>query len=193
MDLRPNRGGFLRPFGTAWFIVEFLKGNGPEGAKRIDPAEGAPMVDILAEYKTALHHAWAEDMVAMEEERRIARKQPPYTAAESEERIVYWMERLPLKFTKMRYASFTNYFGRLKRLGWVEPTGKVETSTVQEPKPGITNPEGRPRVYYRLTDAGWKATLAEVSNPLRLLYPHFDSEYFREARKRHHYSKRIPD
>jgi hypothetical protein len=55
MLLRPNRGGFLCPFGCAWFITEFLKGNGPEGSRRIDPNIGAPMLDIHAAYKSALH------------------------------------------------------------------------------------------------------------------------------------------
>ena len=32
MELRPAAGGFLRPFGTAWFIIEFLKGTEPETA-----------------------------------------------------------------------------------------------------------------------------------------------------------------
>ena len=57
MELRPTNGGFLRPFGTAWFIMEFLKGNGPEDSKRIDPQIGAPMTDIHYEYKSALHRA----------------------------------------------------------------------------------------------------------------------------------------
>ena len=36
MDLRPNRGGFLRPFGCGWFIREYLMGDGPEGAPAVD-------------------------------------------------------------------------------------------------------------------------------------------------------------
>ena len=36
LPLRPGQGGFLRPFGAAWFIIEFMKGNGPEGSRRID-------------------------------------------------------------------------------------------------------------------------------------------------------------
>jgi DNA-binding PadR family transcriptional regulator len=86
----------------------------------------------------------------------------------------------------MRYSSFTRYFGHLKRLGWVEETGKTEPSGLQDyysPAPS--------RVYYRLTEAGKEATLAEVSNPLRLLYPEFDSVYFKEKRSgRHYYSKK---
>ena len=69
--LRPDRGGFLRPFGTAWLIMEFLKGNAPEESSRIDPAVGAPMTDIHFEYKSALHRAHARDAVEREEERRL--------------------------------------------------------------------------------------------------------------------------
>jgi hypothetical protein len=52
--LRPARGGFLRPFGCAWFIQEFLLGNGPTGSPIIDPDVGAPMVDIHRHYKESL-------------------------------------------------------------------------------------------------------------------------------------------
>ena len=50
-EIRPTIGGFLRPFGAAWFIIEFLKGNGPEDSKRIDSSVGAPMTDIHFEYR----------------------------------------------------------------------------------------------------------------------------------------------
>ena len=180
--VRPQVGGFLRPFGCAWFIVEFLKGNRPEGSKRIDPSEGAPMTDMHAEYKAALHQAHARDAVEREEERRIRRGLPAFTEEEYRERLGYYLERIPYKLTKMRYSSFTRYFGHLKRLGWVKETGKTEASGLQDYYPPAPS-----RVYYRLTDAGWKATLAEVSNPLRLLYPHFNDEYYREKRRNHHY------
>jgi hypothetical protein len=52
--LRPVKGGFLRPFGAGWFIREYLAGNGPEGSTKIDPARGAPQVDISYEYKETL-------------------------------------------------------------------------------------------------------------------------------------------
>ncbi len=64
MPLRPPIGGFMRPFGCAWFIVEFLKGNGPEGSPKINPGVGACMVDIHYQYKTALHRTYAEDAIA---------------------------------------------------------------------------------------------------------------------------------
>jgi len=110
----------LRPFGCGWFIVEFLKGDGPEDSKRIDPDIGAPMTDIHYEYKSALHRAHARDAVEREEERRIKRGQPALTDEEYAERLEYYLGRIPYKELKMRYASFTRYFGHLKRLGWVE-------------------------------------------------------------------------
>jgi len=170
MDLRPNRGGFLRPFGTAWFIVEFLKGNAPEESKRIDPSVGAPMTDIHFEYKSALHRAHARDAVEREEERRIRRGQPAYTEEKYQERLQYFLERIPYKELKMRYASFTRYFGHLKRLGWVKETGKTEPSAIQDDYPPAPS-----RVFYQLTDAGLKATIPEISDPIITLY-HYSRE-----------------
>jgi len=165
MDLRPVSGGFIRPFGTAWFVIEFLKGNGPEDSKRIDPHIGAPMTDIHFEYKSALHRAHARDMVEREEEKRIRKGRSAYTEEEYAERLKYYLSRIPYKLLKMRYSSFTRYFGHLKRLGWVEETGQTEPSAIQD-----DYPPAPPRVYYRLTDAGQKATTAEISDPVMTLY-----------------------
>jgi hypothetical protein len=165
MELRPTTGGFLRPFGTAWFIIEFLKGNGPEDSKRIDPEIGAPMTDIHYEYKSALHRAHARDTVEREEERRIRRGQLAFTEEEYTERFKYYLKRIPYKLLKMRYSSFTRYFGHLKRLGWVEATGKTEPSAIQDDYPPAPS-----RVYYQLTDVGKKASIAEISDPIMTLY-----------------------
>lgn len=151
------------------------------------------MVDIFFEYKSALRRAWAEDMVAMEEGKRIRRKAPAFTPEEAERRTVYYMERIPIKFTRARYSSFTRYFGHLKRLGWVEETGKVEPSALQDNYPPAPS-----RVYYRLTDAGIAAFDAAWSNPLLTLYgdrwggEEKAREHLREMRKQHHYSRRVP-
>ncbi|MFA4835025.1 MAG: hypothetical protein WC749_02995 [Dehalococcoidia bacterium] len=181
MDLKPMNGGFLRPFGTAWFIIEFLKGNGPEDSTRIDPEIGAPMSDIHFEYKSALHRAHATDSVQKEEERRISKGQPAYSEEEFDARMHYYLKRIPYKLLRMRYASFTRYFGHLKRLGWVEETGKTEPSAIQD-----FVPQAPSRVYYRLTETGKKASPAEISDPLITLY-----HYSREQRssKRRSYSK----
>ena len=83
------------------------------------------MTDIHFEYKSALHRAHARDAVEREEERRIRRDKPAYTEEEYHERLEYYLSRIPYKLLKMRYSSFTRYFGHLKRLGWVEGTGKT--------------------------------------------------------------------
>ncbi|MCR4393670.1 MAG: hypothetical protein NUV31_04780, partial [Dehalococcoidales bacterium] len=86
----------------------------------------------------------------------------------------------------MRYSSFCRYFGHLKKLGWVKETGKTEPSGIQ-----YSYPPAPSMVYYRLTVACKRATLAEVSNPLRLLYPEYDAAYFKEKRRgKQYYSKK---
>lgn len=181
IDLKPVTGGFLRPFGCAEFIVEFLKGNGPEESKQIDPKVGAPMVDIFAEYKEALHRARARNAVENEEEKRIKRGKPAYTEEEYDGRYRHFLERIPYKLYKMKYPSFTRYFGHLKRLKWIVATGITEPSTIQDDYPPAPS-----RVFYRLTDAGRKATADEISDPIRTLY-----HYSREQRsaKRSHYAR----
>ncbi len=172
MDLRPVLGGFIWPFGTAWFIIEFLKGNGPEDSKQIDPSVGSPMTDIHFQYKNALHRAHARHAAEREEERRIKKGRTAFTEEEYAERLQYFLSRIPYKLHKMRYASFTRYFGHLKRLGWVEVTGKTEPSAIQDNYPPAPS-----RVFYRLTDTGWNASMVEISDPVMTLY-----QYSREQR-----------
>jgi len=74
------------------------------------------------------------------------------------------------------------YFGMLKKLGWVEPTGEEEVSTPQSYYEGFA-----PRRYYRLTKKGREAPGYEWSNPHRTLYPMFDLEYYRGKRRQHKY------
>jgi hypothetical protein len=195
MPLEPHRGGFLRPFGTAVFIRDFLAGEGPKyGVARIDPAKGAPQQDIHSSYKLALHLAMAEDAAAWDAEEAIRRGEP-MTPEQVEERRNYYLQRIPYKLTRMRYHSFLTYFGMLKRLGWVEPTGEAEEPSETQEAMALKADEppretGQPRIYYRLTDRGRAATMVQLSNPLRLLYPHFTAEYFREARKAKRYYPR---
>ena len=181
MEIKPMTGGFVRPFGTAWFVIEALKGNAPEGSKRIDPAVGAPMSDIHFEYKNALHRAHARDLVEKEEEKRIRNGGLAYTEEQFTARLEYYLNRIPYKLLKMRYGSFTRYFGHLKRLGWVAETGKTEPSTLQDYYPAAPS-----RVFYHLTDAGWKASMTEIADPLMALY-HY-SRVQRSA-KNHRYTR----
>ena len=172
----------MRPFGCAWFIREFLLGNGPMGSPRIDPDVGAPQVDIHRYYKETLFRIYGEDAVAKEEEERLRKGLPPLTVEEAEERTRYYLERIPYKLTRMRYSSFTTYFAHLKRLGFVEETGREEPSLIQN-----SYPPAPPRRYYRLTEAGKRATLADLSDPITTLY-HYPRE--KRSAKRRYYSRR---
>ena len=187
MELRPGRGGFLRPFGCGWFIREFLLGHGPERRPKIDPNRGAPQADIFYHYKLAIHTAYAEDAVAWENEARIRAGKPIYSPEEYAERVDWHLRRIPYKLVKCRYHSFVNYFGMLKKLGWVEGTGKEERSSPQDYYDGFQS-----RVYYRLTKKGTQAPDYEWSNPKLVLYPQFSLEYHRAKRREHHYSRRVP-
>ena len=165
IGIRPNRGGFLRPFGCGWFIREYLLGNGPEGSTPIDPERGAPQADINYEYKEALARATARERA----ERIISRMVVGGTdITEEQADRIYERElkRVSRKFTHMRYHSFLMYFGVLKRLGWVEITRATEPSSIQEnysPAPE--------RTFYRLTKEGIEAGDELWSNPLFTLYP----------------------
>jgi hypothetical protein len=165
MLIRPNRGGFLRPFGCGWFIHHFLLGDGPEGSLRIEPAGGAPQSDIVYQYKEALARATARDR----SERIISDlvvSGKDITEEEAEDIYQKEVRKVSRKFTHMRYHSFLVYFGVLKRLGWVEATGRTEPSSLQD------NFSSAPdRVYYRLTPEGLKAGDELWSNPLFTLYP----------------------
>ncbi len=165
MELRPNRGGFLRPFGCGWFIKEFLLGKGPEGSRVIDPQRGTTQADINYEYKEALARATAQDRA----ERTISRlvvNGVDVTEEKAENIYQRELKKVSRKFTHMRYHSFLMYFGVLKRLGWVEATNETEPSSIQDNYP----PAPR-RVYYRLTKNGVEAGEELWANPLFTLYP----------------------
>ena len=192
--LKPSRGGFQRPFGCARFIVDFLQGKGPDySVTSIDPAVGATQNDILASYKLALHLDWVNEQLAWENEARLRKSLPTMNEAEENKRREYWTGCYPLGRCRMRYHSFLIYFGLLKRLGWVEPTGNEEPSVAQEMM--ALEPEeerratGQPRIYYRITSAGQQANQEVVSNPLMALYPQFSPDYFARKRAQHRYVK----
>jgi hypothetical protein len=187
IQLRPGRGGFLRPFGCGWFIREFLLGHGPEDSPAINPEEGACQEDIFYHYKLALHRAYAEDAVAWENEARIRVGKSIYSPEAYAERVEWFLRRIPYKLHKCRYHSFQRYFHWLKQLEWVEFTGKEEPSALQD-----NCPDAPPRKYYRLTRKGIEAPNHEWSRPQVVLYPQFGLNYFREKRKEHFYSKKLP-
>ena len=163
--LRPQRGGFLRPFGCGWFIREYLSGNDPEGSPRIQPDRGAPQADIFYYYKMALITATARDRATKYEEKAARKEDRPIDPDEIEELTGQYMVRLPYKSKGCRYHSFVVYFSNLRRLQWVEHSGHQEISAFQE-----NYSPGPPRIYYRLTDVGRTASEAAWANPHAALY-----------------------
>lgn len=178
----------MRPFGCGVFIRGFLMGKGAMyGAPAIDADRGSPQADVFYRYKRALHTAYAEDATAWENDRRMRAGKQPYTESEYAGRVAWHLSKIPYKLVKVRYHSFVMYFGMLKKLGWVEPTGEEEQSTPQDYYEGF-----EPRRYYRLTKKGVEAPDNQWSNPHRTLYPQFGLEYYRQKRKAHHYTRRVP-
>ena len=165
LQLKPKRGGFLRPFGCGWFIKEFLSGNGPYGSPKIDPKVGATQSDIFRYYKEALIRATAMDRATRTEEKRAMREDRKINPDNIDKLYKKYLARLPYKAQGARYHSFVTYFSILQKLGWVEPTGKEETSSFQD-----NYPEGQPRKYFRLTAAGRAATDSAWANPHKALY-----------------------
>ena len=164
-SLRPIKGGFLRPFGCGWFIRQYLAGMGPEVSTKIDPTRGATQVDICFEYKETLARVTARERAEKIISDKVIKK-ADVSETEAEEIYQHEFKKVSRKFTHMRYHSFLMYFGVLKRLGWVEVTGVVEDSGIQD------NYSNAPsRVYYRLTEAGKNAADELWSNPLFTLYP----------------------
>jgi len=196
LPLRPDRGGYLRPFGTAMFIRDYLMGRGADyEVEAIDPERGAATTDIHSAYKRALHFDMAEDMAARDAE-EAARRGKPMTHEEIERRRNYYLERIPAKLTRMRYSSFTRYFRFFIQLGWVERTGEMEGSLIGGPedvRPPQTTPRGtvlvevpQPRIYYRLTPEGKKATSVDLSDPVMTIY-HYPRE--QRSKKKFKYFK----
>jgi len=165
LPLRPQRGGFLRPFGCGWFIREFLSGHGPNGSPRIDPEVGAPQSDIFHDYKVALMKATALDRATRVEERRARREKRSIDPDNIEKLAEGYLAHMPYKAQGCRYHSFVTYFSNLQRLRWVEFTGREEASAFQD-----HYSPGPPRRYYHLTKAGREAGDAAWSNPHLALY-----------------------
>ena len=165
LPLKPRRGGFLKPFGCAWFIRELLLGNAPYGAPSIDPHIGAPQADIFYCYKTALIGATALDRATSLEEKRARRERRRIEPENIDRLAKTYQSHMPYKGHGCRYHSFVTYFSNLVRLGWVEATGQEEPSAFQE-----HYPQGQPKRYYRLTPLGMSVGEEAWSNPNLALY-----------------------
>jgi len=164
-QLRPTRGGFLRPFGCGWFIREYLLGKGPFDSQAINPKVGAPQSDVFREYKLALIRTTALDRATRTEE-KVARREKRFIDPDNIAKLAErYLSKMPYKAQGCRFHSFVVYFSNLRRLGWVEPTGREEQSEFQD-----HYPPGQPRRYYRLTAAGRQAADISWANPQSALY-----------------------
>jgi hypothetical protein len=160
MLLRPKRGGFLRPFGCGQFIYQFLSGQGLYGSPAITPSVGAPQADIFHYYKLALIKETASNKAIAVEERAARLQKRAISPSNIEGLITKYLEQIPYKSMGCRYHSFVVYFSTLRRLGWVETTGYEERSDFQK-----NYPQGKPRIYYRLTPEGISVPESYWLNP----------------------------
>ena len=163
--LKPSRGGFLRPFGCGWFIREFLIGNEPYDSPAINPEIGSPQSDIFFHYKQSLRQVTALDRATRLEEKRARKEHRTIDPDNIEKLSELYLSRIPYKSRGCRYHSFVNYFSTLQKLGWVEPSGRMEASAFQD-----NYPQGKPRIYYRLTKAGKQASEQDWADPRKTLY-----------------------
>jgi hypothetical protein len=131
----------------------------------IDTNVGAPQADIFHHYKMALMKTTALDRATRAEEIKARREKRTISPDNIERLAEIYLTRLPYKSTACRYHSFVVYFSTLQRLGWVEATGQEEPSAFQE-----HYPNGQPRRYYRLTQAGISAGDGAWLNPHLTLY-----------------------
>ncbi len=163
--LRPKRGGFLRAFGCGIFIRDFLWGRSPQESPKIDPDNGAPQAEMFHQYKMALMRTTALDRATRAEEKLARRDNRPINPDNIENLTEIFLAGMPYKAHGCRSHSFNSYFSTIKKLSWVEATGREEPSAFQEHYPA-----GQPRKYFKLTQAGLNASDDDWANPQRALY-----------------------
>ncbi len=162
--IRPRRGGFLRPFGCAWFVREYLAGNSPYGSTVISSSTGVCQADIFYNYKMALIRETAMDRAIRKEEKQAKKEKRRISPENIQALSDRYAHRMPYKSHGCRYHSFVVYFSMLQKLGWVEATGQEEPSSFQ------TNySQGQPRKYFRLTAKGLAVPPELWANPQRAL------------------------
>lgn len=142
-----------------------MSGNAPYDSPSINPEAGAPQADIFYHYKQALRQVTAMDRATRLEEKRAKKEHRSINPDNIEALFNKYLERLPYKSKGCRYHSFVTYFSTLHKLGWVEPSGKIEASAFQD-----NYPQGKPRIYYRLTDTGRLAPEQAWDDPHKALY-----------------------
>ena len=163
--LKPTRGGFLRAIGCGEFVREFLLGHGPLGSPSIDPEVGAPPADMFFFYKMGLMRATALDQATRAEEQRARREKRSIEPENIDKLAQQYLSRMPYKSRGCRFHSFIVYLSTIRRLGWIEASGREEPSSFQD-----HYPPGPPRRYFRLTKAGREASDTGWRNPHRACY-----------------------
>ena len=113
----------------------------------------------------SLIEATSLDKATRQEERRARREGRIIDPDEIEELAERYLADSSYKGQGSSYHSFVVYFSTLKKLKWVEFTGREEPSAFQD-----LYPPGPPRKYYRLTRAGRKASDDAWADPQRALY-----------------------
>jgi hypothetical protein len=99
-------------------------------------------------------------------EERLARRQNRRIDPDNIERFTaMYLAGLPYKSFSCRAHSFRTYFSNIKKLQWVEFTGREKPSKFQD-----HYLPGQPRKYFRLTKKGREASDAEWADPRRALY-----------------------
>jgi hypothetical protein len=131
----------------------------------IEQEVGAPQADIFYHYKQALRLVTAEDRAVRHEEKNARKAKRPINPGNIETLTGKYLERLPYKSRGCRYHSFVTYFSTLQKLGWVEPSGVVEASAFQD-----NYPQGKPRIYFRLTQKGKSIPNELWADPRKALY-----------------------
>jgi bifunctional DNase/RNase len=116
LQLKPKRGGFLRPFGCGWFIKELLLGNAPHGSERIDPSAGAYQALIFKNYKEALIRATALDKAIRTEEKRARKGKRVISPDNIDKLFRQYLAMMPYKAHGARYHSFVTYFSDIQKL-----------------------------------------------------------------------------
>jgi hypothetical protein len=132
---------------------------------KIDSEIGAPQATIFREYKLALMTATALDLAIGLEERAAHKEGRPINPENIDLITRRLFDRMSYKAHGCRYHSFVIYFSMLQKLLWVEPTGQEETSEFQD-----NYPQGQPRKYFRITEAGKYAGNDDWANPHKTLY-----------------------
>jgi hypothetical protein len=108
------------------FVREFLLGHSPLGSPSIDPEVGACQSDIFFYYKRALMRATAVDQATRAEEKQARREKRSIEPANIEKLAARHLSRMSYKTRGCRYHSFITYLSTIRRLGWIQASGRED-------------------------------------------------------------------